>query len=376
MCLSQFKFSEYISNYYGIFKKEKKYYMIFENLKQDYKKPITIDIKIGSSTFRKGEDDTQLKRSRGLNINDVKTIRHHLIDTVYTISGKVGSRVEGITGIERSIKKNVYNRSIADYNSSNVDIVINKISNIIKIIDTNEYNLYMKYDLYMKNLLKISSLRQPFYVRNNSLFYYISGNKTKLKSSLMIKNPLTIFKQNFDSHINESQEKENKIILNMFEEDLYDIIDRYVYKNITGSYFFSSFTFIGSSLLFTYEKDGDNSKGKVNFIDFGHPINLFIRYIKLDKFNKNKKYSTLFIKAIFDNSISIINLYIMIFFVLNDELIYKRLLRVLEILTILIKKIFYGINNKIIFNKITYEKIYKKIDSLTYNPILFFNKSE
>jgi hypothetical protein len=151
---------------------------------------------------------------------------------------------------------------------------MNEISKLIKNIDNNEYNMYMKFDFYIKNLLKISSLSQPFYTRNK--LRYLSSNKTRLKSSLMIKNPLTIFKQNFDSHINKSQEKENKIILNMFEEDLYDIIDRYVYKNITGNYFFSSFSFIGSSLLFTYEKDGDNSKGKVNFIDFGHPINFFI----------------------------------------------------------------------------------------------------
>ena len=343
-------FYKYMCHYHGIFHKNtNKYYMIMDNAKASFNNPITIDIKIGGFSYRKGENNTEYKKKTFDNY--IKSTRHKIINTHMTISSKIGSRVEGITGIVRKINYNIL-KSPNICTNKNINTYIHKITNKQNGGTFNNYlknkmiNSYLlpKYKKYISNLLKTPSLKDANIVSLLSSFIS-SSTKKKLKERLMKKNPLSIF----NTLLNPSNES-NKNILYKFEQDLYDIITNYIKNNldllINNKYYFS---FVGSSLLFIYD---NNQRASVKFIDFGHPVNLYIDGIKL-----SSKKEKLVQKSVIDYSIGIINIYIMIFYLLNDTEKSKinKLLDILKILDKYIDLLHIKMDN------ITYKDVYKHL---------------
>jgi len=84
----------FIPKVYGIckYKDNYNYNIIIENLKYDFEKPLSIDIKFGYSTISK-----KIMKIQKYNIisQTIKSLRHLFLDTVLSSSSKFGFRIEG-----------------------------------------------------------------------------------------------------------------------------------------------------------------------------------------------------------------------------------------------------------------------------------------
>ena len=282
----------------GVTKYYENEFMIIENAKKSVRSAITIDFKIGSTTYRYGENQSEMKDKPD---SILKILTQGSINKI-TMSHRIYSRIEGITGINN----NIINSHLSSILEKRSDEFKTNLPEFLKLISNEKYRKIIGSFLSAKSL-KIQICSSEI-------------SKKCKKTRKMRSHPLKIF----DILYNHNDIDDN--VLTDFEKKLFLIIQCIIIPNFENINDLNKcFSFIGSSLLFVIGDDPiipDKKIGDVKLIDFGHPVNLFMEHIKLK--NKKKSQIDLVKYSIIDYSIGIFNLYFIICYFLYTKIINKN----------------------------------------------------
>jgi hypothetical protein len=322
----------------GVTKSYKNEFMIIENAKKSVKNAITIDFKVGSTTYRYGENNSEFKDKS----NSVLKIFTQGSLNAITMSKTIYSRIEGITGIKNAIIDPKLSGKRSDKLKTNLDAFLGSITNV-------------PYRSIIRTLLSAKSFKIPICSSDLPLIKTKKCKKTRKMRTHPLKLLDILYKNtNTNTNIN------NDVLLG-FKLALHKIITEFINPNYdkiknSGNYF----SFVGSSLLFVIGNDPVNTTkkiGDIKLIDFGHPVNLFMEHIKLDEDKQQ-----LVIKSTIDYSIGILNLYFIISYFLYTKILDGDLHKLQNSGEKLISELFSELNTIIkIYDKIYKHKVNNKI---------------
>lgn len=134
----------FIPKTYGLCVNKNNNYIVFENLKYGFEKPLSIDIKFGFKT-----SNGKIMNIQKYNIisKSIKTLRHLFLDKVLSSSSIYGFRIEGATLdkpipkyrlMKLNVYKVLYNFFSHDVNNKALNSFINKMYELIDDVNNND----------------------------------------------------------------------------------------------------------------------------------------------------------------------------------------------------------------------------------------------
>jgi len=134
----------FIPKVYGICEIKGNNYVVIENLKYGFKKPLSIDIKFGFKTSSK-----QIMQAQKYNLisKNIKSLRHLFLDKTLSNSSKFGFRIEG-ANLDKPLTKNrlmiqnvykvLYNFFSHDKDNKALNSFITKLYELISDVSSND----------------------------------------------------------------------------------------------------------------------------------------------------------------------------------------------------------------------------------------------